>query len=174
LNLSTAKKDLSFRMDFIQKIIEFDEKTGEFKAALIPDPDRYEHTTRDEKDCLYDKFNHLIIPMEQVAKAVEKVGMLPLYYSPPLIADLAAYIESRVPVIRDFLDSGDSSYAAVDKSEEFLQSRSVDKMKFVVLCIDLVGSTNLSSTLPAEAYTRIISLFIRETSAVVSAHHGAL
>lgn len=166
------EKDLSFRIDFVQKIIEFDEKTGEFKAALIPDPERYESKNRDGKDYIYDKFNHLLIPLEEVAKAAGRAATLPMYYSPPRIADLPAYIEGRIPSIRDFLGSDDSSYAAVDKSEEFLQSLSVDKMKFVVLCIDLVGSTVLSSKLPERQYTKVISLFLRETSAVVSAHHG--
>ena len=43
-------------MDFIQKIVNFDETTGKFEVFLIPNPERYKLETRRGKKGYYDIF----------------------------------------------------------------------------------------------------------------------
>src|SRR3990167_8676473 len=135
--MPTDKK--SYRMDFKQEIISFDEKTGEIQSLLIPDPDRYEYLTIDGKEGYQDKFDDIFIPIEELQKAAGQLEGTPIYSSRPKINDADAYIKSRIVEIKNFSDHKEESFEFKDNSEEFLESLKKDKMRFVILCIDLKG-----------------------------------
>jgi len=163
--------ELSFRIDFIMVNSKITEG-GKISGYMIPDPERYEWITRDGKKFLRDKFDNLLIPEAEFASAAAKSARLPIHYSPPDIKNTDEYLASRKPKIAAFLDSGESHYEFADKSEEFLSGLEKDKLKFVILCIDIVGSTKLSKKLGLEKFTKIIQLFSREMAAIVALHRG--
>ena len=58
------EKRRPFRMDFIHKVISIDEKTGELRGQMIPDPERYELKEINGEMGYYDRFDDLFIPIE--------------------------------------------------------------------------------------------------------------
>jgi len=161
----------AFRIDFINEVTEVG-KDGKISGYLIPNPERYEWRELEGKKYLYDKFDNLAIPQEEFIKAASQLTNLPIYYTPPDIQDTRAYLESKRSKINEFLDSKETKCEHSDKSEEFLRALERDKLKFVILCIDIVGSTKLSASLPLEDFKRLIELFSREIGNVVTLHRG--
>lgn len=162
----------SFRIDFIQEIVSFDEKTGRFRTILTPDPQRYERKTLNGEDGYFDKFDNIFIPVKTLEEASSQLNGMPIYYSPPKITNSDEYIATRINEIRQFFDSKNVPFGFKDISEEFLERLEKDKIKFVILSIDLKGSTKLSQQLSSEPYSDIISLFLREITLIVDKFNG--
>ena len=59
-----------------------------------------------------------------------------------------------------------------DKSEEFLESLATDQLGFVILVVDIVGSTTLSQTVGNRTYARVIATVLHELSLTIPAFHG--
>lgn len=95
-----------------------------------------------------------------------------LYCVKSEISSNLAYIEERIPKIREFLKKESDEYKFQDKSEDYLNSLSIKEMTFVILCVDIKGSTRLSQDLSAEDNERIIKVFLKEMAAIVAAYHG--
>ena len=62
--------------------------------------------------------------------------------------------------------------ATVDRSDGFLRQHVNEKIHMVVLFVDLVGSTNISLTLPEEKVAIIISSFAQEMALAIKQHNG--
>ena len=62
--------------------------------------------------------------------------------------------------------------ATVDRSDAFLRQHVNEKIHMVVLFVDLVGSTNISLTLPEEKVAIIISSFAQEMALAITQHNG--
>ena len=62
--------------------------------------------------------------------------------------------------------------ATVDRSDVFLRQHVNEKLHMVVLFVDLVGSTNISLTLPEEKVAIIISSFAQEMALAIRQHNG--
>ena len=62
--------------------------------------------------------------------------------------------------------------ATVDRSDAFLRQHVNEKIHMVVLFVDLVGSTNISLTLPEEKVSIIISSFAQEMALAIKQHNG--
>ena len=162
----------SFRMDFKLEITSFDEKTGLVQVRLIFDPDRYEHKVINGEDGYFDKFDSVFIPMKTLENSLPQLNGMPIHYSPPRIEDADKYIYSRIGEIEQFFESRDDSFEFKDISEEYLEKLEKDKMRFVILSIDLKGSTKMSQELPPEINSQIISLFLREITLIVDKFNG--
>jgi adenylate cyclase len=61
---------------------------------------------------------------------------------------------------------------SMDETDKILRKFSRSKVTFVILHIDLVGSTQLSMTLPLERLITIIQTFIQEMSTVIALYGG--
>jgi class 3 adenylate cyclase len=62
--------------------------------------------------------------------------------------------------------------ASLQPGQEFLLNHVSTKIPLVITYADLVGSTNMSMTLPADKLTTIIRAFIYEISQVIYSHKG--
>ena len=72
-----------------------------------------------------------------------------------------------MPIIRARLKGDEKPATFGDKSEAFLESLAQDKLGFVIMCVDIVGSTKLSTNLEPEKYTRLISTVLYEMSEII-------
>lgn len=176
-NENNAKDDnimrkFSFRMDFVTKILSFDEKSGEFTCILEPDPRRYEWKEIDGKRYLYDKFDNCYFSEQIYFESFKQFAGKPGYFQPPKIDNSTTYIKSRLPFITNMLMGLIDLPTFKDKSEEFLQSLSTDKLKFVILSLDIVGSTKLATDTDRKTYAKLISTVLFELSEVVPKFHG--
>jgi adenylate cyclase len=166
------KKERSFRFDFVQEILSIDEDTKTVHFRLTPNPDRYEWKEDEKGRFLYDKFDKMLIPADVYRKALEQLKEQPVYYQPPLIEDSFEYIKSRIPAIKRQLSQPDQTATFVDKSDSFLSSLETNRLNFVILSVDLVKSTRLSTSIDIENYAKLISVLINEISNVIPLFHG--
>lgn len=167
-------KKKSIRIDFVNEITETNDTDRTFKGILKPDPKRYDIKEIKGKKFLFDKFDKTLIPYEETMKNLaEQAPGMPLYASMPKTRDIGKFITNRIPKINDFLDNIEPEYQFVDKSEDYLEKLNKDhERRFVILCIDLKGSTKMSQTLYEQENAKIIALFIQEMAAVVENYHG--
>jgi len=161
-----------FRVDFVQKIISIDDKTGEFIVSLEPDPRRYEWREINGRRSLYDKFDNVYIPEDVFQASLKTLKGKPIYFQPQKIDDAEAYIKSRQPIIENMLDDSEELPILEDKSEKFLQSLSVNKLAFVILSIDIVGSTKLSTSIDGAVFRNIIRTTLYELGDIIPKFHG--
>src|SRR5689334_22840094 len=70
------------------------------------------------------------------------------------------------------LRSGPEFNISIEGTNKILNQFSKSKVTFVILHIDLVGSTQLSMTLPLERLITIIQTFIQEMSTVIALYGG--
>ncbi len=168
--MPTEKKTL--RMDFRQEVVDFDKETGRFTAKLTFDPKRYERKAIDGKEGYLDKFDKVFIPIDLLKEIAGKMVNQRIFYSPPEINNADDYILGRMKDIKDYFQNNYEHYKYNDKSEAFLQSLEKDKQRFVILSIDLKGSTKLSQELSSEDNSKIISLYLREMTLLVDKFRG--
>jgi class 3 adenylate cyclase len=163
------------RMDFIletKKII--DETTEELvvEVRLIPNPERYDFKIINGEKGYYDRFDNVFIPLEELKKAAPQLEGMPIYCATPKIACADQYISDRIPYMRRFFENRVEDYKFEDASEDFLKGLERDKLRFVILLIDLKGSTEMSQQLPSETNAQIISLYQREMALIVEKFNG--
>jgi class 3 adenylate cyclase len=63
---------------------------------------------------------------------------------------------------------------SLEPGQEYLRNHVSSKIPLVIMYADLVGSTNMSMTLPADKLTTIIRAFTYEMSQVVYSHEGCV
>lgn len=159
---------MDLRIDLkIEKIEQIDDSHFTFKMA--PDPKRYELKTINGKKGYWDKFDEVFISLEVLEEAISKMGNLPIYYSPTNIQNIVEYTKDRIEYLKINFGRDLGCYEFRDSSEEFLESLKIDKMRFVILSIDLKGSTKMSQQLSIEDNSKIIALFSSEISQLI--HH---
>jgi len=159
-------------MDFVQTVVSLDEKSRRVTVILEPNPKRYEWQERGGERCLYDKFDKVYIPERVFAEFCKQATGKPIFYQPQKIGDAEQYIESRRLSIKDMLKGKQQIPTFQDKSENFLQSLKVNKLEFVILALDIVGSTKLATETVPETYARLISTTLYELSEAITKFHG--
>lgn len=167
-----SDKSRRFRMDFVHKILSVNKKSRTILVALEPDPRRYEWREREGKRYLYDKFDDVYFPEQAYFEMSKQIIGKPIYFQPQKIDDAETYIKSRGPLIESMLDGFEHPPSFEDKSEKFLHSLSVDKLAFVIISLDIVGSTKLATATDQETYARLISTVLYELSEVIPKFHG--
>jgi len=167
-----ADESNRFRFDFIQKVISIDEISGKILLKLEPDPRRYEWKVIDGKRNLYDKFDNVYFTEECVLNGFKQLEGMPIYFERQEIENAKEYIESRRSHITDMLEGGKNAPTFRDKSEEFLESLTDDKLDFVIVSLDIVGSTKLATETDPKLYARIIAAILYELSEIIPKFRG--
>ena len=155
------------RLDFKIEVLSSVDDEGKLKVRLVPDPARYKWEMVNGKRCLYDIYDHVLIPESVLADAASKMNGTPIFFQPPMIEDADVYIQSRIPEIRKELAGEFPEPTFEDKSEDFLESLKKDELGFVILSLDVVSSTKLSTELPPDKFAKLISVLLFEISNVV-------
>jgi adenylate cyclase len=163
---------MRIRIDLVLRKIEFDVEKGFIKGELTPDPRRYEWKVINGEEFLYDKLDNLCYPREVLDKALKDIIELPIYYQRPEVDNVEQYVKSRLLLIDERMKGRAEPFAFQDKSEEFLESLAENKLGFVIMCIDMIRSTNLSLSLELEKYAKMIEVLLFEMSEIVSRYHG--
>lgn len=170
-----ASNDIPRRIDFQTVPAELFEKDGElfFKFQFIPSPNRYELRTINGVETYYDKFEDSYISNQEIEDAIKSLKGKGIYSIVPRTIRYDEYIKIRRQTVLDFLDGKEPPYRHADISEDFLVGLKRDyQMNFVILCIDIKGSTVLSQQLPTQQNARLIDLFAKEMSAIVTNYRG--
>jgi len=164
--------DNVYRIDLLQEVEWLDKKTNRMRIKWTPNPERYDWKIINGKNHLCDKLENITIPEEVYNKIILDMKGKGIYWVKSNIDSNLKYIEERIPKIKNFLESSSLDYEFKDKSEEFLNALPIKEMTFVILCIDLKGSTHMSQELSPPDNAKIIELFLKEMALIVAAYHG--
>jgi len=122
----------------------------------------------------------LDIPIEEVQKAIAAAEEKTAAKTPPTLAsfyldavvDLDKAIEMAQKRVWKALKVASTFDISTEDTDEVLARLVGSKAMLVILHIDLVGSTRMSSDLPADRLAAIIQAFTQEMSITVSAYGG--
>lgn len=167
-----SDKAMRFRMDFVLEVISVGEDKRTITFRLIPNPRRYEWKEMDGKRYLYDKLDELLFPEKVFFDLEKQMAGQPIYFQPQKIDNAEQYIKSRIPLIQVRLRGDEKPATLEDKSEAFLESLADDELGFVIMSVDIVGSTKLSTELEPKKYARLISTTLYEMSEIIPKFHG--
>lgn len=102
----------------------------------------------------------------------EILDMLSEEISSKRIVDTQTYIAETQARVWKALKTGLQFEATLDKSERYLRKHANTRKNFVVLIADLVGSTQMTRTLPVERLATIIQTFSQEMSFTILNFEG--
>ena len=88
------------------------------------------------------------------------------------VIDSEIMIQETQKRIWSSLKKGIEYDATVDRSDAYLRKHVHEKQSMVVMYVDLVGSTDITLTLPEEKVAIIISSFAQEMAFAVKNHGG--
>lgn len=164
--------DARFRIDF--RFIDVSEDAGTPEYVPVPDPARYEYYKDANHEGYFDRIDprRLFLPIGVVADVLRKAQTLALDDLQPTISDSRKYVESRAEAIRSGIDHGITDREFRNAADSDLESNAGSKTDFVVLSIDLVGSTRLSQAIDAAVYARIIQTYSSEIARACAHFHG--
>ena len=81
-------------------------------------------------------------------------------------------LETQKRIWRAIKQGGVEYYGIVSESDEFLREHVNEKIPMAVMFVDLVGSTDMSLSLPEEKVAMIVSSFAQEMAIAVKQHTG--
>ena len=150
-----------------------DEITDEIdkKYKKLLDAARGVENTPDKLDDDSVEENNSGKPTDDTTSASNMIDMMLGKQSEKTI-DSETMIQETQKRIWKSLKHGIEYDATVDRSDAFLRQHVNEKMHMVVLFVDLVGSTNISLTLPEEKVAIIISSFAQEMALAIKQHNG--
>ena len=150
-----------------------DEITDEIdkKYKKLLDAARGVENTPDKLDDDSVEENNSRKPTDDTTSASNMIDMMLGKQSEKTI-DSETMIQETQKRIWKSLKHGIEYDATVDRSDAFLRQHVNEKMHMVVLFVDLVGSTNISLTLPEEKVAIIISSFAQEMALAIKQHNG--
>ncbi|HKG89258.1 MAG TPA: adenylate/guanylate cyclase domain-containing protein, partial [Nitrososphaeraceae archaeon] len=174
-----------YRIDWIQdvedmtdkelKILQARDKNGVYiKMRYKFDPERYDTLMIDDIEYLYDRFDKVLIPHKETMEFFMRnmKGSI-FYWIRPKIDNITSYIDTRLSDIEELLSGKkDLPYKFVDVSEDFLSKLENQYVaKFVIVSIDIKGSTKISQDLPLKDNAAIVRVFSQEMARIVSNYH---
>jgi len=159
-------------MDFVVETQVIDEKKHIFLFKMIPDPRRYEKRTIGGEQGFYDKYDKIFFSDKSLAKAAKTLIGKPMYAPSKEPLNLKQYFVDATQRIRKSLESDIEWKPELDRGNTFLQLNIGRKLMFVVLYIDIAGSTHISRVLSDIAQRTLITSFLREMTLCVDAHGG--
>lgn len=159
--------------EIIEESEEGDDDTTKFTGVLKPNPDRYDWIDDGDKKGWKDTFDNTFYPESVLAEGWEQLEGAPIHHSPPEINDFNSYLEERRTSIRSYLKSRSLSYDFDNESTAVLSDLSKKgNPLFVIMSVDLVGSTDMNISMDLPTYSLMTQTFISEVRTLVRKHTG--
>lgn len=138
------------------------------------DKSRYEDIQVNGITYVFDHFNKIVLPkFETMDFYMNHLKGSPLLRVRPE-EEMTKFIEDRIKFLKENFDSHEK-YRFEDKSEEYLSNIDDNTSnKYVILSIDMVGSTALSIEIPQNEYSSIVKTYTKEMDFVIKNYHGLI
>lgn len=156
------------RFDFVNRLTV--DEDGNVSIQMLPDPMRYEWVDRDGERLLFDRLDRAYFPVRMVEDMYKFASETPAHYDPPAISNSDSYVADRVRPFSEMLNGPGQAATFEDASDEFLRSLPSGPADFVIMSVDIAGSTQLSTS--TEGYSRIIAAVTTELSRTVPLFRG--
>jgi class 3 adenylate cyclase len=160
------------RFDLQIEVIDVDAEAGLVQYHVHPDPGRYEWRDRDDERVLYDRFDNVYFPHALVIDMIKEAMQMTPGPALGVIPDVAAYVGSRRPEIANALRGEGMGDTLVDLSEAQLRAFEKDELAFVVLSVDIKGSTKLQTSTNRQTFAATITALLTEIAELVALFHG--
>jgi adenylate cyclase len=121
-------------------------------------------------DVSLEEVNRVIATAERYTKPAESASLASFYLD--AVVDLDNAIKLAQKRVWQALKVESRFDLSTEETQEILANNAKSKIRLVILHIDLVGSTRLSSTLPADRLAAIIQAFTQEMSITITAYGG--
>lgn len=161
-----------YRFDLQTRVVDVDPEAGLVRYDVRPDPGRYEWRDHDGERVLYDRFDDVSFPRELVMDMLERAMRMTPGPALGVIPDVAAYVTSRRPVIAAALRGEGVGGTLVDLSEAQLRAFKTDELAFVILSVDIKGSTRLQTSTDRQTFATTITALLTEIAELVALFHG--
>jgi class 3 adenylate cyclase len=160
------------RFDVEVEVLDVDPDSGHIQFHIHPDPGRYDWLERDGERVLYDRFDDVYFPHALVIDMLKQA--MNMSQAPPLavIPNVEAYVASRRPVIAASLQGEARAGEPVDIAEAQLREFEKDELAFVILSVDIEGSTRLQTNSNRRTFARTINTLLTELAELVGLFHG--
>lgn len=160
------------RFDFQTILVGYDPDTGQAQYIVRPDPGRYEWRDLKRGRALYDRVDDVYFDHDLVWDMLRRA----LQMTPgPLLAvipDIDAYVASRRGRIAAGLRGKATGEQLRDVSEEQLRQFEKDELAFVILSVDIVGSTKLQTSTNRQMFARTMDVLLTEMAELVARFYG--
>lgn len=160
------------RFDFQIEVVDFNPETGLVKYHLHPDPGRYEWRERNGERVLYDRFDDVYFPHALVMQMLKRALRMKPGPALGVIPDVAAYVASRRTLIAAAVRGKGVGGPLVDLSEAQLHEFETDELAFVILSVDIEGSTRLQASTDRRTFAATITALLTEIAELVALFHG--
>jgi adenylate cyclase len=121
-------------------------------------------------DISLEEVNRVIAAAEKSGRPAEPASLASFYLD--AIVDLDNAIKMAQPRVWNALKVESRFDLSTEETQEILAKLAKSKATLVILHIDLVGSTRLSSSLPVDRLAAIIPAFTQEMSITITAYGG--
>ena len=160
------------RFDLQVEVVDVDEEAGTVQYYVQPDPGRYEWRERADGRVLYDRFDNVYFPQALVMDMLKRAMQMTPGPAFGVIPNVAAYVASRRPVIAAALRGEDLQGQLVDVAEAQLREFEKDELAFVILSVDIKGSTKLQTSTDRPTFANSINTLLTEIAELVAQFHG--
>jgi class 3 adenylate cyclase len=160
------------RFDLEIEVVDVDPDSGHIEFHVHPDSGRYNWLERNGERVLYDRFDDVDFPHALVIDMLKRAMSMPHGPGLAVIPNVEAYVASRRPVISASLRGEAQAGELADIAEAQLREFEKDELAFVILSIDIKGSTRLQTSSNWRTFARTINTVLTELAELVALFHG--
>ncbi|MEO9366089.1 MULTISPECIES: adenylate/guanylate cyclase domain-containing protein [Candidatus Nitrosocaldus] len=166
------KEGLEFTLE---KVMRGSNREDKFELIIKLDPKRYERKTIDGEVGYLDTHTNTFIPEDALKLIFDEMIKQPIQgvgNDGKSRKDLYSSIVESQARVKKMLKDGLRFDSVITPSEKYLASHINMKLDVIVLYADIVDSTAMSMSLPADRLANLIKIFMQEMSYIIAAYHG--
>ncbi len=166
------KEGLEFTLE---KVMRGSNREDKFELIIKLDPKRYERKKIDGEVGYLDTHTNTFIPEDALKLIFDEMIKQPIQgigNDGKSRKDLYSSIVESQARVKKMLKDGLRFDSVITPSEKYLASHINMKLDVIVLYADIVDSTAMSMSLPADRLANLIKIFMQEMSYIIAAYHG--
>ncbi|MEM4611949.1 MAG: adenylate/guanylate cyclase domain-containing protein [Candidatus Nitrosocaldus sp.] len=171
-----GRKEGEGRLEFtLEKVIRSNDKEDRLELVIKLDPKRYERKTINGEVGYLDTHTNTFIPEDALRLIFDEMIKQPIQgieNDGRSRKDLYSSIVESQARIKKMLKDGLRFDSVITPSEKYLANHINMKLDVIVLYADIVDSTSMSMSLPADRLANLINVFMQEMSYLIAAYHG--
>jgi len=160
------------RKDFMCRVVRFNEVRGTFDVSLLPNPELCQWVEVDGKRHLQFKEDGQLYSEAEIARYATELFDAQYGSGSQQMAPAAGYDGLQQEL--EELSSPLITAPDVDVQHQYLSDLGVNELDFVILSVDIAGSTKLATSLGRDKYTHLIMLALDEIGAPIPEFNGKI
>lgn len=166
------EESISIRLDFVAEVESFDEQTGKLVQRIRLRPDRYERVQYEGDWAWFDKVDSVLFPEHILNRAIAQLEGHSGTFETPDVTDIEKHIDIRRDSIRQQLTTKQVPTTVSNRSQDALQELDGESSEFVILSVDMVGSTRRAFASDDSDFADLLVALQHELSETIALFHG--